>query len=92
MTQLTPAPTAHERRWWTLAVLCTNFRGFQSTHEYTLPHQSEVPVYERYDSLYRFLQRATALNPEDRFQTADEMADQLFGILREKLSWGERQS
>ena len=67
----------------TLAVLCTNFRGFQSTYEYTLPPQSEVPLYETYDSLYRFLQRATAPNPEDRFQTADEMADQLFGILRE---------
>ena len=67
----------------TLAVLCTNFRGFQSTYEFTLPPQSEVPLYETYDSLYRFLQRATAPNPEDRFQTADEMADQLFGILRE---------
>ena len=64
-------------------MLCTNFRGFQSTYEFTLPPQSEVPLFERYDSLYRFLQRATAPNPDDRFQTADEMADQLFGILRE---------
>ena len=30
----------------TLAVLCTNFRGFQSTYEFTLPPQSEVPLYE----------------------------------------------
>ena len=46
----------------------------------------EVPLYERYDSLYRFLHRATAPNPDDRFQTADEMADQLFGILREVVA------
>src|SRR6476469_5767844 len=24
MTQLTPVRTAHDRRWWTLAVLCTS--------------------------------------------------------------------
>src|SRR4029077_2484429 len=29
----------------TLAVLCTNFRGYQNTYEYTLPPQSEVPLY-----------------------------------------------
>ena len=74
----------------TLAVLCTNFRGFQSTYEFTLPPQSEVPLYATYDSLYRFLQRATALNPDDRFQTADEMADQLFGVLREVVASRDR--
>ena len=57
----------------TLAVLCTNFRGFQSTYEFTLPPQSEVPLYERYDSLYRFLQRATAL--ESRRSVPDRRRD-----------------
>ena len=67
----------------TLAVLCTDFRGYQTVYEYDLPPQAEVPLYQTYDSLYRFLQRATSRHPDDRFQSADEMADQLFGILRE---------
>jgi serine/threonine-protein kinase PknG len=67
----------------TLAVLCTNFRGYQGKYEYTLPDPVDVPLYATYDSLYRFLGRATAPNPDDRFQTAEEMANQLFGVLRE---------
>jgi serine/threonine-protein kinase PknG len=42
-----------------------------------------VPLLARYDSLYRFLLVGTAPNPDDRFQSADEMADQLYGVLRE---------
>ncbi|MET0626916.1 MAG: tetratricopeptide repeat protein [Acidimicrobiia bacterium] len=67
----------------TLAVLCTNFRSYQSTYEYTLPTPADMPLYARYDSLYRFLLRATAPNPEERFQSADDMADELAGVLRE---------
>ena len=67
----------------TLAVLCIDFRGYQSTYRYTLPPQDSVPLFERYDSLYRLLLKATAENPADRFQSADEMADQLYGVLRE---------
>jgi serine/threonine-protein kinase PknG len=70
----------------TLAVLCTDFRGYQSTYEYTLPSPEDVPLYATYDSLYRFLVRATAADPEDRFQSAEEMADQLFGVLREVVA------
>jgi serine/threonine-protein kinase PknG len=70
----------------TLAVLCTNFRGYQSTYRFTLPAADEVPEFAQYDSLYRFLHRATANNPDDRFQSADEMAAQLLGVLREVVA------
>jgi serine/threonine-protein kinase PknG len=70
----------------TLAVLCTNFRGYQSTYEFTLPLSTEVPVYAAYDSLYRFLLRATAEDPDERFQSSEEMADQLLGVLREVVA------
>jgi serine/threonine-protein kinase PknG len=70
----------------TLAVLCTNFRGYQTTYRQTLPEKADVPLFSAYDSLYRFLQRATAANPDDRFQSADEMSAQLLGVLREIVS------
>jgi serine/threonine-protein kinase PknG len=67
----------------TLAVLCFDFRGYQTTFRFTLPDRASVPLLARYDSLYRFLLAGTAPDPEDRFQSAEEMADQLFGVLRE---------
>ncbi len=67
----------------TLAVLCFDFRGYQSSFRFTLPDQASVPLLERYDSLYRFLLAGTAAAPDDRFQSAEEMADQLYGVLRE---------
>jgi len=67
----------------TLAVLCFDFRGYQSTFRFTLPPQEDVPVLTRYDSLYRLLLAGTAPDPDDRFQSAQEMADQLYGVLRE---------
>jgi serine/threonine-protein kinase PknG len=70
----------------TLAVLCIDFRGYQGTYRFTLAPQDSVPLFERYDSLYRFLLKGTAPNPDDRFQSAEEMADQLFGVLREVVA------
>src|SRR5205823_4559614 len=35
---------------------------------------------------HRFLLKATAQRPEDRFQSADEMAEQLHGVLREVVA------
>jgi serine/threonine-protein kinase PknG len=67
----------------TLAVLCTEFRGYQTTYRYTLPPQDSVELFARHDSLYRLLLKATAADPDDRFQSAEEMGDQLFGVLRE---------
>jgi len=70
----------------TLAVLCTDFKGYQSTFKYTLPPQDTVPLYAEHDSLYRLLERATAADPSDRFQSAHEMADQLHGVLCEVVA------
>ena len=66
----------------TLAVLIMDFK-FQGTYEFTLPTPAEQPIFAQYDSLYRFLLKATRTDPDDRFQTAEEMADQLLGVLRE---------
>ncbi|HEY9829133.1 MAG TPA: tetratricopeptide repeat protein [Stenomitos sp.] len=70
----------------TLAVLLTNIRGFSKEHQYTLPSPQEDPLFAEQESLYRFLLKATAENPDDRFQSADEMADQLLGVLREVVA------
>jgi serine/threonine-protein kinase PknG len=67
----------------TLAVLCLDFRGYQTTFRHSLPPQDSVPVLARYDSLFRLLVKATAPSPDDRFQSADELANQLHGVLRE---------
>jgi len=70
----------------TLAVLCIDFRGYQSTYRFTFPAKDSVALFERYDSLYRLLLKGTAPNPDDRFQSAEEMADQLYGVLREVVA------
>ena len=69
----------------TLAVLIMDFK-FQGANEFTLPTPQEQPLFEQNDSLYRFLLKATRENPDDRFQTADEMGEQLLGVLREIVS------
>ena len=43
-----------------LAVLCTDFRGYRGSCRYTLPPAEEVPLFAEHDSLYRFIERATA--------------------------------
>jgi len=67
----------------TLAVLAMEFRGYQSTYATSLPPVADVPLFQRYDSLYRLLAKACAPDPADRFQTADELRVQLLGVLRE---------
>jgi len=70
----------------TLMVLVADIKGFTSEYLYTLPSAQEIPVFAEQESFYRFLLKATATNPDDRFQSADEMADQLIGVLREVVS------
>ena len=70
----------------TLALLCFNFQGYQGRFTFSLPEQDTVAVLQRFDSLYRFLVKTTAPDRDDRFQSADEMADQLFGVLREVVA------
>ena len=52
-------------------MLCATTLAFHQRYEFTLPSPSEEEIFRRYDALYRFLQRATAADPDDRFQSAD---------------------
>ncbi len=70
----------------TLAVLLFEFLGYQSTYVKSLPPVDDVAIFQRYDSLYRVLAKATAENPNDRFQSADELRDQLLAVLREVVA------
>jgi serine/threonine-protein kinase PknG len=67
----------------TLAVLTIRFVFHDGVYLYSLPSPNEAPLFARWESLYRFLLRATAFHPDDRFQSAEEMAEQLTGVLRE---------
>jgi serine/threonine-protein kinase PknG len=70
----------------TLAVLVTNIPGFSTEHQYTLPSAQSDSVFAQQESLYRFLLKSTATAADDRFQTAEEMAEQLLGVLREVVA------
>lgn len=72
----------------TLAVLTIDFAGFQDEKRYAvrLPQRRNVPVFQRYESFHRFLQKATGADPSTRFQTAAEMAEQLVGVLRQVIA------
>ena len=64
----------------------TTRRLIVSGYKSTLPLPNEQPVLAANDSLYRFLLRATHEDPDQRFQSAEEMEGQLFGILREIMA------
>ncbi|MFB7614870.1 tetratricopeptide repeat protein [Kitasatospora sp. NPDC056181] len=70
----------------TLAVLTFDFQGYSTTYRDSLPGPESVPVLAAYESYYRFLVRATDPDPARRFASAEEMADQLTGVLREILA------
>ncbi|MEU1424529.1 tetratricopeptide repeat protein [Kitasatospora sp. NPDC005751] len=70
----------------TLAVLTFDFQGYSTTYRESLPGPESVPAFAEYESYYRFLVRATDPDPARRFGSAEEMADQLTGVLREVLA------
>ena len=70
----------------TLCVLAMEFRGYQSRYVDSLPPVDEVPLFQKYDSVYRLLLKACAQDPADRFQSADEFRVQLLGVLREVVA------
>ncbi|MVU81012.1 protein kinase [Nocardia sp. ET3-3] len=51
-----------------------------------LPGPDAEPLMAKHESLYRFLVRATDVDPEARFTSMTEMSDQLTGVLREVLA------
>jgi serine/threonine-protein kinase PknG len=69
----------------TLAVLTFPF-DFQRTYLDRLPNAAEEPLLAEFDSYHRFLLRSTANHPGARFTSAEEMKDQLTGVLREVLA------
>jgi tetratricopeptide (TPR) repeat protein len=69
-----------------LALLVCDFAYQDGPYEFALPTPDTAPVFAAHESLYRFLTRATAEAPDARFQTADEMAQQLLGVLREEIA------
>ncbi|WP_252945712.1 serine/threonine protein kinase, partial [Streptomyces sp. CHB19.2] len=70
----------------TLAVLTFDFQGYTNVHADSLPDPHDVPVFWTYESFYRLLIRATDPDPTRRFATAEEMAEQLTGVLREVVA------
>ncbi len=70
----------------TLAVLLTDIPGFSKDHRYTLPNAQEEPRFRSQESMYRLLLKATAQAADDRFEDADEMAEQALGVLREVVA------
>jgi len=72
----------------TLAVLAFDFAGFQDERRYatSLPPVQDVPAFGRYESFHLFMLKATADDPRARFQSAEDMADQLIGVLREVVA------
>jgi serine/threonine-protein kinase PknG len=66
-----------------LAVLVFDFRGFQGRYANDFPPPEEVPVFERYPALHRFLVKGAHPDPDRRFESASEMAEQLLGVLRQ---------
>ncbi|HEX4703321.1 MAG TPA: tetratricopeptide repeat protein [Pseudonocardiaceae bacterium] len=70
----------------TLAVLSFPFAGFTRRYRHELPSPDQEPLFRDEDSFYRLLRRATHPDPTRRFSSADEMREQLYGVLREVLS------
>ncbi|MEV5346882.1 serine/threonine-protein kinase [Streptomyces achromogenes] len=70
----------------TLAVLTFDFQGYTTAYADSLPDPDTIEVFRRYESFYRLLVRATDPDPDRRFGSAQEMAEQLTGVLREVVA------
>jgi serine/threonine-protein kinase PknG len=70
----------------TLAVLTFDFQGYTNVFADSLPDPEHIQVFRTYESFYRLLVRATDPDPARRFASAQEMAEQLTGVLREVVA------
>lgn len=70
----------------TLAVLTFDFQGYTNVFVDSLPDPDHIEVFRTYESFYRLLVRATDPDPARRFASAQEMAEQLTGVLREVVA------
>jgi serine/threonine-protein kinase PknG len=64
-----------------LAVLILDWPTWQGADRDQLPPRENHQVLVDHDCLWRFLQRACAPDPDQRFADADEMTDALHGVL-----------
>jgi serine/threonine-protein kinase PknG len=69
-----------------LAVLTFEFTGYTTTFQHSLPDPASVPLLAEQESFYRLLRRATDPDPLRRFTSAQEMSEQLTGVLREVIA------
>jgi serine/threonine-protein kinase PknG len=72
-----------------LAVMTFEFAGYQGKFAHSLPDPGTVPLLAQQESFHRALLRATDPDPDRRFASAGEMADQLTGVLREVLAMAD---
>ncbi|MFZ3570498.1 tetratricopeptide repeat protein [Streptomyces sp. BH034] len=70
----------------TLALLTFDFQGYTNVFVDSLPDPDNIEVFRTYESFYRLLVRATDPDPARRFASAQEMAEQLTGVLREVVA------
>jgi serine/threonine-protein kinase PknG len=70
----------------TLAVLALGIPPARRGVPTPIPDPAEHAVLARHESFHRLLLRATDPDPLRRFESADEMAEQLGGVLREVLA------
>ena len=70
----------------TLAVLTLGISPARHGAPVELPTAAEHPVLSSYESFDRLLRRATDPDPRRRFRSADEMCEQLNGVLHEVLA------
>ena len=74
-----------------LAVLVLDWPDWQNGDRERLPARADHDVLIEHDSLWRFLLRACAVAPAERFQDADEMAEALHGVLCQVAAAGDGQ-
>ena len=72
-------------------MLTFEFSGYQTEFKHRLPDPSAVPLLAEQESLLPALRRATDPDPDRRFESASEMAEQLTGVLREVLAVADEQ-
>jgi serine/threonine-protein kinase PknG len=71
-----------------LWVLICEPKGYQNPKQFQfcIPTPDQEPLFKKYESVYKWLLKGTHVKPEMRFQSADEMAEQLLGVLREVVA------
>ncbi len=69
-----------------IAVLTCDWPEYNRSEADRLPDPLEHPALRDNEPFLRWLRKACAPHPDDRFQTASEMSDQLLGVLRQLVA------